>query len=249
MYCFMTVRIILWVFSAVICLAGSVVVVMGALTLKDYTNLEEMLSHSQDPEPDLRPLASTGYVLMAMGAGLSLVGLLGYWGCHCGNKYIFLIFFIIVLIVFLSVVSGAVFVLVFQQVLKRLLDEVSHKVVHSIKSTYGERNIFTNILDKTMDLKCCGYNSYEDFTDTKFVKENSLYPNNCCFHGQPGMCTQEAAKSTKVHGCFNTPLKLVEEHSALLGGVAICIAAIKVGAAAACFTLYIRRITAVNQQV
>ncbi|MCI4393901.1 hypothetical protein PGIGA_G00162520 [Pangasianodon gigas] len=89
-------------------------------------------------------------------------------------------------------------------------------------------------------MKCCGYNNYTDFTGSLFVNHTSEYPQFCCSTSAlpSKKCDFGNAASAHVEGCFNVVVKLVKKNSALLGGVAICVAAIEVAAMIVALILY-----------
>ncbi|XP_036420750.1 tetraspanin-1-like [Colossoma macropomum] len=231
-------KVIMCVFNGVIFLAGGVAVSVGILVEMNSKYLRTVLDHIKDSPPALAQVGNVGYLLIAVGAVLAIMGFLGCCGALCESKCMLLTFFIIILIVFLAEVAGAVIILLFQPTAQKLLEEIRQKAAQSIKSSYGENKVLTTAWNETMNLmKCCGYNNYNDFTDSPFVKHNSQYPNDCC-HGKPAKCTYNEARIENVTGCFDALAKLVKDNSNWLAGVAICIAAIEVCAMIVAILLY-----------
>ncbi|XP_072513459.1 tetraspanin-1-like isoform X2 [Salminus brasiliensis] len=230
-------KTIMCVFNGVIFLAGGVAVFVGILVEMNSKYLRTVLDHIKDSPPVLAQLVNVGYLLIAVGAVLAIMGFLGCCGALCESKCMLLTFFITVLIVFLAEVAGAVLILLFQPTAEKLLVGIRLKVAQSIKSSYGENEVFTTAWNETMSLmKCCGYNNYTDFTGSPFEKLYQ-YPNSCC-HEKAEQCTLTAAKIENTSGCFGAVIKLVEDNSTLMAGVAICIAAIEVCAMTVSVLLY-----------
>ncbi|XP_022530364.2 tetraspanin-1 isoform X1 [Astyanax mexicanus] len=219
-------------------LAGGVSVCVGVLVEVNSKYLRTVLDHIKDSPPELAQLGNVGFLLIAVGIILAFMGFLGCCGALCDNKCMLMTFFITVLIVFLAEVAGAVLILLFQPMAEKLLTGIRGKVAKSIQSSYGENEVFTTAWNETMNLmQCCGYNNYTDFTNSPFMKQTTQYPNNCC-HQKDAQCTKTAAIKENTPGCFSAVVKLVEENSVLMAGVAICIAAIEVCAMTVSVLLY-----------
>ncbi|KAI4877051.1 hypothetical protein NFI96_011308 [Prochilodus magdalenae] len=231
-------KVIMCVFNGVIFLAGGVSVFVGIFVELNSKYMRAVLDHIKDSPPALAQLPNVGYLLIALGAVLAIMGFLGCCGALSESKCMLLTFFITVLIVFLAEVAGASIILLFQPMAQKLLDGIRGKASQSIKSQYGENEVLTTAWNQTMNLmKCCGYNDFNDFTGSPFFKHTSQYPNNCC-NGKTTGCTKTAAATAHAMGCFDSLVKQVEDNSALLAGVAICIAAMEVCAMTVTILLY-----------
>ncbi|KAL6481731.1 hypothetical protein MHYP_G00098110 [Metynnis hypsauchen] len=231
-------KVIMCVFNGVIFLAGGAAVLVGILVEMNSKYLRTVLNQIKDSPPALTQVGNVGYLLIAVGAVLAIIGFLGCCGALCESKCMLLTFFVIILIVLLAEVAAAVIILLFQSTAQKLSDDIRKKATQSIKSSYGKIEAFTTAWNETMNLmKCCGYNNYNDFTESEFVKNNSQYPSNCC-HGKPAKCTSTEAKTANVTGCFDALVKLIKDNSSWLAGVAICIAAIEVCAMIVAILLY-----------
>ncbi|KAL7852456.1 hypothetical protein SRHO_G00182410 [Serrasalmus rhombeus] len=231
-------KVIMCVFNGVIFMTGGAAVLLGILVEMNSKYLRTVLNQIKDSPPALAQVGNVGYLLIAVGAILAIIGFLGCCGALCESKCMLLTFFVIILIVFLAEVAAAVIILLFQSTAQKLLEDIRQKAAQSIKSSYGEDKRFTTAWNETMNLmKCCGYNDYNDFTESPFVKNNSQYPNSCC-HGKPAKCTSGEAITARVTGCFDALVKLMKDNSSWLAGVAICIAAIEVCAMIVAILLY-----------
>uniref|UniRef100_A0A673K2U6 Tetraspanin n=1 Tax=Sinocyclocheilus rhinocerous TaxID=307959 RepID=A0A673K2U6_9TELE len=209
----------MFVFNGVIFLAGAAILAVGIWVAVDRVSLLGFLEHIEDAPPELAQLANIGYLLIGVGAFLTLVGFLGCCGAVKESKCMLLSFFTVVLIIFLVEVAAGVVLFVFEPL-------VRSDAPYQNKSTYTHNK---------NGLKCCGYNNYTDFMDSPFVSTTSSYPVTCCTSSS-GPCNEFAAKS--VVGCFQALVNLIEDNAVLLAGVALGIAALEIAAMVVSMILY-----------
>ncbi|KAJ8404177.1 hypothetical protein AAFF_G00339500, partial [Aldrovandia affinis] len=192
----------------------------------------------EDAPSELSQVLNVGYLLIAVGAVLLLIGFLGCCGAARESRCMLLLFFVIVLIIFIAEVAGAIVVLVFQPLVSTLIENIGQKTVESIKVNYGSNADFTGLLNTTMEgLECCGFYNFSDFTNSPFNVETGKYPEPCC---QGSLCPEEEASQSNVTGCFFRIEKLIEENAVVLGAVALGIGALEVAAMAVSMTMYCR---------
>ncbi|KAG7315897.1 hypothetical protein KOW79_020763 [Hemibagrus wyckioides] len=239
MCCSGFLKIMMFVFNGVIFLAGAAILGVGIWVTVDSSSMLGVLAHIEDAPPELAQLANVGYLLIAVGSILAVMGFLGCCGAITENKCMLLTFFIIVLLIFIAEVAGAIVVLVFKPLAADILDNLNEKFVAAIQKEYGQNKDFSSVLNSTMtQLKCCGYNNYTDFTGSPFVTSNKLYPEVCCSEDTPKCDLAAAQQSKDVDGCFKALVELIEDNASLLGGVALSIAALEIAAMVVSMVLY-----------
>ncbi|KAK2818066.1 hypothetical protein Q7C36_021999 [Tachysurus vachellii] len=239
MCCSGFLKIMMFVFNGVIFLAGAAILGVGIWVTVDSSSMLGVLAHIKDAPPELAQLANVGYLLIAVGSILALMGFLGCCGAITENKCMLLTFFIIVLLIFIAEVAGAIVVLVFKPLAKDILDNLNQKFVEAINKEYGNNEDFTSVLDSTMtQLECCGYNNYTDFNGSPFQNGTKLYPAACCSEETSEKCDLNTAQKQDVQGCFNALLNLIEDNASIIGGVALGIAALEIAAMVVSMVLY-----------
>ncbi|XP_030634777.1 tetraspanin-1-like [Chanos chanos] len=233
--CHAILKIIMFVFNGTIFAAGAAILGVGIWVTVDKSSLLGILEDIEGAPPELSQLANVGYLLIAVGAVLGVMGFLGCCGAIMENKCMLLTFFIIILIIFIAEVAGAIVVLVFQPVVGELLEKFGEEVAKTIEEKYGTPGgeTFTSSWNTIMkEFKCCGYNNYTDFSSTL-----PQLPKECC-EMSADTCTRPAAEAADVTGCFKTLLTFIEDNIVIIAGVALGIAALEIAAMIVSMILY-----------
>ncbi|XP_036406611.1 tetraspanin-1-like [Megalops cyprinoides] len=236
MGCFGFLKVMMFLFNGIIFLAGGAILGVGVWVKVDSGSLLGVLEEIEDAPAELDQLLNVGYLLIAVGGVLLLMGFLGCCGAMKESRCMLLMFFVIVLLVFIAEVAGAIVVLVFQPLAEDLIKKVGDKAVEVIKRDYGTNSDITGLWNATMDgLDCCGFYDYTDFTHSPFNNITTAYPTECC---KLGPCTLQNAMRTNATGCFPKLVELIEDNSVILGAVALGIAALEIAAMAVSMSMY-----------
>lgn len=228
----------MFVFNGIIFLAGIGILAVGVWVKVDSGSIFTVLTKIPNAPSELVQVLNVGYLLIALGGLLVLIGFLGCCGAMRESKCMLLLFFIIVLLIFLAEIAGAIVLLVLKPVLDSLIIKFGIVAVKSIKTDFGNNKDITGLWNTTMNtLKCCGFNNYTDFTNSSFHITNG-YPPVCCQGGAPSCSNNSSIPA--VPGCFTRINELIRENTVVIIGVALGIAALELGAMITSMSLFCR---------
>ncbi|XP_030646463.1 tetraspanin-1-like [Chanos chanos] len=235
MGCFGFLKMMMFIFNGIIFMAGAGILAVGIWVKVDSGSILQLLQSLKGVD-GLEQLLNVGYLLIAVGALLLLLGFLGCCGAVKESRCMLLLFFVIILILFIAEVAGAIVILVFRGVVDQLIAKLGTAAVKNIQKEYGKSADITGLWNATMDvLKCCGFYNFTDFTDSPFFENNNLYPSPCC---TSGLCDYSNAHNSTVSGCFPKVVKLMDENSILIIGVAFGIAVLELAAMSVSMSMY-----------
>ncbi|KAG9329425.1 hypothetical protein JZ751_005315 [Albula glossodonta] len=132
-------------------MAGGAILGVGVWVKVDSGSLMGVIGAIEDAPSELNQIFNVGYLLIAVGGVLLLMGFLGCCGAMRESRCMLLIFFVIVLLVFIAEVVGAIMILVFQPLAEELIKQLGEKAVEVIKKDYGQNTDITGLWDATMD--------------------------------------------------------------------------------------------------
>ncbi|XP_075888838.1 tetraspanin 35 [Nelusetta ayraudi] len=229
MGCFGFLKVMMFVFNGIIFLAGCTILGVGIWVKVDSGSIFHLFGQIENAPAELSQVLSVGYLLIALGSFLLIIGFLGSCGVIRESKCLLLLFFTIVLLVFIAEVAGAVVILVFKPLVGKLFAKLGRSAVESIRKDYGRNSDITGLWDAIMTtLKCCGLDNSTDFVGSPYFVEHGLqFPPSCC-QGNNQPCNQTAVDSTLTTvGCFQKIQELVEDNAGVCVGVALGFAALE----------------------
>uniref|UniRef100_U3F648 Tetraspanin n=1 Tax=Micrurus fulvius TaxID=8637 RepID=U3F648_MICFL len=237
MSCFTFLKVMMILFNLAIFLGGATLLGIGIWVTVDS---KSFLGTFGAISGTVFQFVHVGYLLIAIGAVLFLLGFLGCCGAQKESKCLLITFFSIILIIFIIEISGAVVALVYTSLAETVLQATVTKL---LKDDYGKRNPVTEAWNMTMTkLKCCGLSNYTDFNDSYFYKTTNSYPGQCCNSSiltvSTTTCNETVAASFEVKGCFSQLLFEIRKNAAVVGGVAAGIGALEIAAMAVAMYLY-----------
>ncbi|XP_061488844.1 tetraspanin-1 isoform X2 [Rhineura floridana] len=231
MSCFTFLKVMMVLFNLAIVLGGATLLGIGIWVTVDsgsFLNIFGSLSSS------ILQFVNVGYLLIALGAVLFVLGFLGCCGAQKESKCLLIMFFSIVLIIFIIEVAAAVLALAFTSIAETL---IQGSVTPLLKKEYGHSPDITKVWNLTMsDLKCCGLTNYTDFTGSPYFEKQQEYPAYCCDDTTP--CNGTIALASNVTGCFPQLLSEIRKNAGVVGGVAAGICVLEVAAMAVAMYLY-----------
>ncbi|XP_050962628.1 tetraspanin 35 [Labeo rohita] len=141
MGCFGFLKTMMFLFNGIIFLAGAAILGVGIWVKVDSGSILGFLNKIDGAPSELQQVQNVGYLLIAVGALLLIMGFLGCCGAIKESRCMLLMFFIIILIVFIAEVAGAIVLLVFKPLAENLIKEFGNQVVKSIRKDYDKIQI------------------------------------------------------------------------------------------------------------
>ncbi|XP_063080218.1 tetraspanin-1-like [Engraulis encrasicolus] len=238
MGCFGFLKVMMFVFNGIIFLAGAVILGVGIWVKVDSGSILNLLDKIPNAPVELDQVSNVGYLLIAVGAVLLILGFLGCCGAVKESKCMLLLFFIIILLVFLAEVAGAIVILVFRPLAEQLIRKLGVEMVEDIQKQYGTNDDITGLWNTTMDtLKCCGFNNYTDFEGSPFHSEYNLFPSQCC-KSTSSACDADNTSTSPVPGCYEKLVSLIDNNAVVIIGVALGIAVLEILAMVVSMSMY-----------
>ncbi|XP_066481721.1 tetraspanin-1 [Tiliqua scincoides] len=233
MSCFSFLKVMMVLFNLAIALGGATLLGIGIWVSVDNSSFVGIFGPLSS---SVLQFVNVGYLLIAIGVVLFVLGFLGCCGAQKESKCLLIMFFSIVLIIFIVEVAAAVVALVYTSLAETILQTT---VTPSLKKDYAKNPDITTVWNTTMiKLKCCGLMNYTDFDDSYYFQTYHEYPPTCCSNDTQATCTAGLASKSNVRGCFSQLLSEIRTHAGVVGGVAAGIAALEIAAMAVAMYLY-----------
>ncbi|XP_030051149.1 tetraspanin-16 [Microcaecilia unicolor] len=228
MGCISFLKIMMFVFNGIIFVGGIAVLGIGIWVKVDGASFVNILGAAS---PQLMQLINVGYLCIAIGSFLLLMGFLGCCGAVKENRCMLMLFFSIILLIFIAEVAGAVVVLAFSAMSQIFLEHLSRWAMKTLREDYGKQSDITTIWNTTMkELKCCGFNNYTDFSNSHFLQmNNNTYPLPCCSSTNTNPC-RENSTDPNIKGCYLEFQVFLNKNGKIVGGVALGICALEFAA-------------------
>ncbi|XP_077306875.1 tetraspanin-1-like [Lithobates pipiens] len=240
MSCFTCIKVLMIIFNLAIFLGGGTLAGVGIWVSVDSGSFLKLFGTlGSGTDSIASQFVNVGYLLIAIGALLVILGFLGCCGAQKESKCLLIMFFSIVLIIFIAEIAGAVVALIYSSVAQSFLKSLLTPV---LQKDYGKNQEVTKTWNATMEkLECCALDNYTDFTDSYYVNNNKgFYPQQCCNSTITNVtaCTASDAARANVKGCYQQILDLLKTNAAVVGGVAAVITALELAAMVVSMYLY-----------
>ncbi|XP_068128291.1 tetraspanin-1-like [Hyperolius riggenbachi] len=233
MSCFGFLKTMMFIFNGIIFLGGVAILGIGIWVKVDGGSFLKILGALS---PQLMQVVNVGYLCIAVGGFLILMGFLGCCGAVKESRCMLMLFFVIILIIFIAEIAGGVVVLAFSSLHKILIDYLGNLVVKSLREDYGTKPDITAVWNATMkELKCCGFSGYEDFKNSTFYQTYKQYPTVCCNEISP---CRDSNITASVKGCYKAFESFIADNGKVVGGVALGICGLELAAMIVALVLF-----------
>jgi len=227
---FLCVKYLLAFFNFIFLLSGIGIIVCGALVEIRFRDYLTFIGKNSVAAPLL---------LIAIGILAMIIAFLGCCGAIKESYGMLMAFSSILILIFICELAGGIVAYVF---MKKI--EVKVKT-EATKTLIAYRTDKMKIWDKVQeDMKCCGIESYKDWSKNPQEAATESVPDSCCLRkGAPELCgkgllrmnTTMAAKKIYTNGCHGSLVAFMKKNAYYIGAVGIGIAFVQlIGIVLAC---------------
>ncbi|XP_035763715.1 CD63 antigen-like [Neolamprologus brichardi] len=178
-------------FNTLFLLSGVALITIGVLQYSTYSDIGTFTGSN---------LSKIAIVLIAVGVIIAFVSLLGHIGAFFNSSSMVACFIcILIVIILLEVLTGAAFYIFRSRAaLLQMANGVNAKAQEVINDYSPERR---HAIDKIQEkFKCCGADSYADWSQSAGWEKHDAVPDSCCVVKSEG-CGQDKEKAHKK-GCL-----------------------------------------------
>ncbi|XP_037098524.1 tetraspanin-11 isoform X1 [Syngnathus acus] len=228
-------KYLLFVFNSLFWVGGAAVLGVGVWTLVEKSEFLSLLASGT--------FAVSAYILILAGSLVVVTGFLGCCAVIREQRSCLSTYFSCLLLIFLIELVAGVLAYVYYQ---RLSEELKQHLKLTMTDNYAQpgKEAITLAVDKLQqEFKCCGSNSYQDWTDSVYILSTSanrrLVPDSCCKSLTPACGIRNHPSNIyKVEGgCITKLEQFLADHLLVIGAVGIGVACLQLAGAilTACF--------------
>ncbi|ESO01092.1 hypothetical protein HELRODRAFT_185730 [Helobdella robusta] len=198
-------KILLTIFNFVFLASGVAILGLGLWMHFELYRYMQLTTVYYDAAP---------YILVSIGMAIILIGCLG---CMCTIKghgrwlYLFTAFLIMI---FILEVSTAISAFVYRDTIKRGFSEGMLLAMEEYMEDPEKQAAIDGIQSK---LRCCGYNSHEDWSNYTITHGHIPVPKSCC---KVKKCDTTDPEAIYVKGCFERVSAFMRSNFSMIGGIA-----------------------------
>lgn len=154
---------------------------MGAVAIMLYLRFDpEWNKFTYTGKEGLESYYLATYIVIASGAIMTLIGLLGCCGAYQDSQCMLCLYFVCLLIVFAAEITAAVYAHVNLEKFQEIVNENMRK---RIQEDFGSNQVATESINYMQNkLSCCGSTSPTDWMLSRYMREENpgFYPETCC---------------------------------------------------------------------
>uniref|UniRef100_A0A8C5MLZ1 Tetraspanin n=1 Tax=Leptobrachium leishanense TaxID=445787 RepID=A0A8C5MLZ1_9ANUR len=220
----MFMKYMMFLFNGLVFMGGICLLGVGIWIVADPDGFQSLFTSN--------PLLSAGgYILLIVGAALSLLGFLGCFGAIRENKPLLLLFFLLILIFFIVELVGVILALTYQKMIKQ-----EHFLVELKRFYKGDNSteVFSQSWNTIMiALSCCGITGLSDFGNRSHFHDMypaTPWPDACCRRDDPVLsgiildkqeCMQNKTDFVNNQGCFITIARSLKKYISLSASIGL----------------------------
>ncbi|XP_036360365.1 CD151 antigen isoform X1 [Octopus sinensis] len=217
------------VFNFFFWISGIVLLVIGIWLVREKHHYIELLDNNSFPVAT--------YLLIAAGASILVIGLLGCIGAINNATLLLLIYSMFLLVIFLlEVIAGTVACMYGDSMNTELKKSLNHTMLESYK--YNREK--TEAIDKMqITFRCCGAGYYKDWRASRWLRldqntENKA-PDSCCRTPSIGCAKRDHPSNIYHKGCASKLEEFFQDNLYIIGSVGLGLCCLQIiGTVLAC---------------
>lgn len=165
----------------------------------------------------------TTYLLVATGALIIVIGILGCLGACQENRCLLFTYAFFLLLIFLLEAVAGVLAYMYNGVIH---DELTRNLNETMMTKYKFDTGLTKAIDEMQqEFWCCGSNSFEDWKHSDWLKnskqETRKVPDSCCKSMSEMCAVRDHPSNINDLGCSTRLEQVTKESLILIGGIAL----------------------------
>ncbi|XP_056383742.1 CD82 antigen isoform X2 [Hyla sarda] len=216
--CMKVIKYFLFLFNLLFFVLGAVILGFGIWILVDKTSFIAVLHSSSSS------LKIGSYILIAVGGFTMIMGFLGCIGAVNEVRCLLGLYFTFLLLILLAQITAGVLIYLHRESLKTEMSGIVHELI----VTYNPNDSTNTSTEDTWDyiqgtLQCCGWDSYQNWTENPFVNnQTNYYPCSCVKNANDtkGFCDSPSANLYPV-GCMKQVEDWLQGNLGIILGVCV----------------------------
>ncbi|XP_018425394.1 PREDICTED: CD82 antigen [Nanorana parkeri] len=222
--CMKVTKYFLFLFNLLFFILGAVILGCGIWILADKSSFIAVLQNSS------HSINVGSYILIAIGGVTMIMGFLGCIGAVNEVRCLLALYFIFLLLILIAQVAVGVFIYFQRQELKNEMSTIIDKLI----VTYNPTDDVNDNAEVTWDyiqhnFKCCGWKSYQNWTNNEIVANNTdTFPCSCVQNSDVsyGFCNTTVSNLYQ-NGCEKKGDSWLQDHLGVILGVCVGVAVIE----------------------
>ncbi|KAG8438365.1 hypothetical protein GDO86_008882 [Hymenochirus boettgeri] len=225
--CMKVTKYFLFLFNLLFFILGAVILGFGIWILVDKTSFIAVLQTSSSY------LRTGSYILIAVGGFTMVMGFLGCVGAVNEIRCLLGLYFTFLLIILIAQVAAGVLIYFQRDALKTEMSSIIHDLIVTYDYSDGRNTSAEDTWDYIQrNLKCCGWTSYQNWTDNQIINNSTNeYPCSCMINqtSPNGFCAYNGTLRSSVYttGCMQGVESWLQNNLGIILGVCVGVAVIE----------------------
>ncbi|NP_001085817.1 CD82 molecule S homeolog [Xenopus laevis] len=225
--CMKVTKYFLFLFNLLFFILGAVILGFGIWILVDKTSFISVLQTSS------WYLRTGSYILIAVGGCTMVMGFLGCLGAVNEIRCLLGLYFTFLLIILIAQVAAGILIYLQRDTLKTEMSSIIHDLIVTYDYEDGKNTSCETTWDYIQrSLQCCGWTSYQNWTENALIKNSTNeYPCSCMTNqtSSNGFCEYKGSLESAVYkaGCMQGVESWLQDNLGIILGVCVGVAVIE----------------------